>query len=125
MPPHLMHGSGRIAAKICKIGMGKRRRIGGSPNNTLVEVDSPQQHLSEVAGGVVRRGEGPRGSHKDKLGSSTSAGFSPSCVSVIRRVAERKSSLSVTLRHASSLIFAGKSRFRHSWSAWAKGRPRR
>lgn len=58
MPPQLVHGDGRIAGKICKIGMGKPRHMPGSPNSALVKVGSPQQHLSEVARSVVRRGGG-------------------------------------------------------------------
>lgn len=67
MPPQLVHGSGRTAAKICKIGMGKLRHVLGSPKRTLVKVGFPQEHPSEVARSVVRRGEGPCGGHKDKM----------------------------------------------------------
>ena len=124
MPPQLVHGNGRIAAKIYKIGMGKPRHVLGSPNSTLVKVGSPQQHLSDVARSVVRRGRDVA-KWGGNLGGGSGTGFSPSCLSVVRRGAERKSSPGVTLRHASSLIFAGKPRFRHSWSTWAEGRSRR
>ena len=125
MPLQLVHGSGRIAAKSYKIVMGKLRHMLGSPKSTLGKVGSPQQHLSEIARSVAGRGEGSYGGHNDNLKGGTSTGFSPSCLSVICRGAEKKSSLNITMRHASSLIFAGKPRFRHSWSTWAEGRPRR